>query len=64
MYANTAMIETLNLHPRTTALKSIPTRMPQSVTTTRTTQTRTDVDISAWARHARGANGFGDGAID
>ena len=64
MYANTATTETPNLRPRTTALKTTPTTMLRSVTTTRATQRLADVDISAWAHHARGANGFGDGAID
>ena len=64
MYAITATTETLNPRPRTTAFETTRTTMPRRVTKTRTTQRPTDIEISAWARHARGANGFGGVAVD
>ena len=64
MYAIIATTETRNPRPRTAVLETTRTTPPRRVTKTRAIRRPTDVEISAWARHARGANGFGGAAVD
>jgi hypothetical protein len=65
MYATTTTSNTLTSRPKTTTRETTRTKLLQAVTATCTaTEQRTYADVSAWARHVRAANGFGDAAID
>lgn len=64
MYTTTATSEILTSCPQATSRETTRTRMLRAVKATSTTERQTDADVSAWAHHARAANGFGDAGID
>jgi hypothetical protein len=64
MYAMPAPVESLKPTPLTGAFEATGPDARRSASTLNTEPAGTDFDVSAWARHAQSANGFGDGATD
>lgn len=64
MQSTAPITDTRMSRPRVTAPKTTRMKLRRAATATSTTERRTYTHVGAWARHARAANGFGDGAID